>query len=70
MKTTIKYFLAVILGVSSLSACTMGDKGSEKKPDSVTIDTSVTPSKAAAEPSDTTLIDSLQTDTSKTGVKP
>lgn len=45
----------------------MGDKGSEKVPDSVKIDTNI---KASSQPaqqksSDTTLIDSLQTDHSK-----
>jgi len=64
MKHLTKYFFIAILGVCSFSACTMGDKGSEKKPDSVTIDTNIK-SQSATPPkqSDTTLIDSLQTDT-------
>lgn len=53
-----------------MSSCTMGDKGSEKVPDSVSIDTTITPAQPAQAPSDTTLIDSLQTDTTKAGVKP
>lgn len=65
MKAFTNYSLAVTLGVLLLSACTMGDKGSEKVPDSVRIDTGVTPAQPAGKPSDTTLIDSLQTDTSK-----
>jgi len=68
MKYVTKYLFIAGMGVLFLSACSMGDKGSEKKPDSVTIDTNmanqnVTPPKE----SDTTLIDSLQTDT--TGMK-
>lgn len=70
MKTSSKYFLAVTMGILFLSACTMGDKGSEKVPDSVSIDTNITPAQPAVSPSDTTLIDSLQTDTAKKVVKP
>lgn len=55
--------MIVALGLFSLSACTMGDKGSEKVPDSVSIDTNITPAQPAAKAPDTTLIDSLQTDT-------
>lgn len=71
MKNSAKYFIAATLGVLSFSACTMGDKGSEKVPDSVSIDTNI--SATNAEPttqiSDTTLIDSLQTDTTKPAKK-
>jgi len=72
MKNSAKYFIAVTLGVLSLSACSMGDKGSEKVPDSVSIDTNInaTNSQPAGQPSDTTLIDSLQTDTTSTVKKP
>lgn len=62
MKQLSRYFFIAIIGVLSLSACT-GDKGSEDKADSVTIDTNITPTQPATSPSDTTLIDSLQTDT-------
>jgi hypothetical protein len=69
MRHSAKYLL--IIGIASLSACTMGDKGSEKVPDSVKIDTSQKGKQPAPKNSDTTLIDSLQTDTaSKTGKKP
>lgn len=57
------------MGTLILSACTMGDKGSAKVPDSVSIDTTQQP-KQADKVSDTTLIDSLQTDTAKQGKKP
>jgi hypothetical protein len=72
MKNSAKYFIAVTLGVLSLSACSMGDKGSEKVPDSVSIDTNInaTNSQPAGQPSDTTLIDSLQTDTTSAVKKP
>ncbi|MET1054295.1 MAG: hypothetical protein ABWY16_03220 [Pedobacter sp.] len=64
MKHVTKYLFIAGFGVLSLSACTMGDKGSEKKPDSVTIDTNIKSQSATpAKQSDTTLIDSLQTDT-------
>jgi hypothetical protein len=64
MKHVTKHLFIASIGILFFSACTMGDKGSEKKPDSVTIDTNianqnVTPPKE----SDTSLIDSLQTDT-------
>lgn len=70
MRSSATYFLAAITGVLLMSSCTMGDKGSEKIPDSVSIDTTITPAQPAQAPSDTTLIDSLQTDTTKAGVKP
>lgn len=68
MKNVTKYLFIASAGVLFFSACSMGDKGSESKADSVTIDTNlanqnVTPPKE----SDTSLIDSLQTDT--TGMK-
>lgn len=69
MKALAIYTLAVTMGALLMSSCTMGDKGSEKVPDSVSIDTNVAPSQPASKPSDTTLIDSLQTDTSKAAVK-
>jgi hypothetical protein len=72
MKNSAKYFIAITLGVLSLSACTMGDKGSEKVPDSVSIDTNINATNAqpATQTSDTTLIDSLQTDTTSAVKKP
>jgi len=72
MKSSAKYFTVAVLGILSLSACTMGDKGSEKVPDSVRIDTNINATTTTQEPekaSDTTLIDSLQTDTSKAPAK-
>ena len=72
MKHTARYILIASLGIVSLSACTMGDKGSSKVPDSVKIDTTKkasTSTVAPAKPSDTTLIDSLQTDTAKKAKK-
>lgn len=65
MKSSIKYLMIATLGVMSLSACTMGDKGSTKVADSVKIDTNNKSQAASSAPktSDTTLIDSLQTDT-------
>lgn len=72
MKNSAKYFIVAVIAVLSFSACTMGDKGSEKVPDSIKIDT--TQKSAVAQPSakvsDTTLIDSLQTDTTKPVKKP
>lgn len=67
MKNSFQCLLIAGITVLSISSCTMGDKGSEKVPDSVKIDTSI---KASSQPaqqksSDTTLIDSLQTDHSK-----
>jgi len=73
MNSSAKYFIVAVLGVISFSACTMGDKGSEKVPDSVSIDTNITATSATqqtAASSDTTLIDSLQTDTTKPVAKP
>ncbi|MDO7743074.1 MAG: hypothetical protein MUP99_04845 [Pedobacter sp.] len=70
MMNSAKYFVIVIGAVLSLSACTMGDKGSEKVPDSVSIDTNMKAEQPASTPSDTTLIDSLQTDTTSAGKKP
>lgn len=72
MKSSAKYFTLAILGILSLSACTLGDKGSEKVPDSVKIDTNIkaTTAQPEAKVSDTTLIDSLQTDTTKPAKKP
>lgn len=70
MKVLTMYSFAVTMGAVLMASCTMGDKGSEKVPDSVSIDTNVVPSQPAAKPSDTTLIDSLQTDTSKAFHKP
>lgn len=68
MKNLFRYGFAVI-GLGLFSACTMGDKGSEKVPDSVRIDTSHKVAQPPAEPSDTTLIDSLQTDKGKASKK-
>ncbi|SEB01601.1 hypothetical protein [Pedobacter hartonius] len=73
MKDLAKYFSIAVVGILSLSACSMGDKGSEKVPDSVKIDTNIKSQQSSppAKTSDTTLIDSLQTDTAvKTGKKP
>lgn len=73
MKSPAKYIIVAVLGLISFSACTMGDKGSEKVPDSVRIDTNINATTATQEPaktSDTTLIDSLQTDTTKPAAKP
>ena len=64
MKKIAKYLFVATIGLGSLSACTMGDKGSEQVADSVKIDTNIKASQPNTEPSDTTLIDSLQTDTS------
>lgn len=61
MKNLFRYGFAVV-GLGLFSACTMGDKGSEKVADSVRIDTSHKVAQPPAEVSDTTLIDSLQTD--------
>lgn len=71
MKSLAKCFIIACLGVISLQACTMGDKGSEKVPDSVRIDTNrkAANQQPAQKPSDTTLIDSLQTDTTKPAKK-
>jgi len=65
MKHSIKYIFVAGAGILFLSACTMGDKGSDKVADSVKIDTNIqaTNTQPQAQPSDTTLIDSLQTDT-------
>jgi hypothetical protein len=65
MKHSAKYLIIAAIGV--LSSCTMGDKGSGKVPDSVKIDTNQKAQTAqpAQKTSDTTLIDSLQTDTAK-----
>ena len=63
-------FIAIFL-VSSLTACTLGDKGSDKVPDSVRIDTSVTNQSGTGQDSTKKpVIDSLQTDTSGMVVKP
>lgn len=64
MKSLLKYSLIVLVGGVSFSACT-GDKGSEKVADSVKIDTTQRPKQQETKASDTTLIDSLQTDTVK-----
>lgn len=71
MKHSASYILIASLGIVSLSACTMGDKGSSKVPDSIKIDTTKKSSTAApvTKTSDTTLIDSLQTDTAKKAKK-
>jgi hypothetical protein len=69
MKSSVKYYLAMTAGLF-ISACTMGDKGSEKVPDSVSIDTAVKTAQPQVKSSDTTLIDSLQTDTNQRVVKP
>ncbi len=68
MKDSAKYLIIAGIGLLSLSACTMGDKGGGKVPDSVKIDTS-RKAQPVQKNSDTTLIDSLQTDTAK-GKKP
>ena len=66
MKNSFKNLLIAGVAAFSFSSCTMGDKGSEKVPDSVKIDTSVKASQPVEKKSsDTTLIDSLQTDHSK-----
>lgn len=70
MKHSAKYILIATIGILSLSSCTMGDKGSSKVPDSVKIDTNIKASQPAQKASDTTLIDSLQTDTAKKTKKP
>lgn len=64
MKSLLKYSLIVLVGGISLSSCT-GDKGSEKVADSIKIDTTQKPKQQETKPSDTTLIDSLQTDKGK-----
>lgn len=71
MKNSFQCLLIAGITAVSISSCTMGDKGSEKVPDSVKIDTNI---KASSQPaqqksSDTTLIDSLQTDHSKPAKK-
>jgi hypothetical protein len=64
MKHVTKYLFITSIGILFLSACTMGDKGSEKVPDSVSIDTNIaSQSTTPAKQSDSSLIDSLQTDT-------
>ena len=64
MKHVTKYLFIASIGILFLSACSMGDKGSEKVPDSVSIDTNIeNQSKTPAKQSDSSLIDSLQTDT-------
>lgn len=64
MKRPVIYIISGLLSCLSISACTMGDKGSEKVPDSVRIDTL---QKATTERRQTDtggyIIDSLQTDT-------
>jgi hypothetical protein len=72
MKHLAKYLFIASIGVFSFSACTMGDKGSEKVPDSSKIDTNIkSQNSSKPQSSDTTLIDSLQTDTAGTaGKKP
>lgn len=70
MKSSANYFLVTVMGILLLSSCTLGDKGSEKVPDSVSIDTAIAPAQPTVAPSDTTLMDSLQTDTARAGVKP
>lgn len=65
MKNLLKYSLILMIGATALSACTMGDKGSEKVADSIKIDTTQKPAQPPGKASDTTLIDSLQTDTVK-----
>lgn len=67
MKHSAKYLFIALMGVISLSACSMGDKGSSKVPDSVKIDTNQKAKAPDQKTSDTTLIDSLQTDTAKKG---
>ena len=67
MKHSARYIIAASFGLFFLSSCTMGDKGSSKVPDSAKIDTNKKSQSAApvVKPSDTSLIDSLQTDTAK-----
>ncbi|MBB6502305.1 hypothetical protein [Pedobacter cryoconitis] len=45
MKSSFKYLLIAVIFISS---CTLGDKGSEKVPDSVKIDTTFRPSPAGS----------------------
>lgn len=56
----------------SVSSCTMGDKGSERVPDSVSIDTVERPKvqENTQDSSGKALIDSLQTDTGQFPNKP
>ncbi len=68
MKTLPKYIFAASFGMGLFSSCTMGDKGSEQTPDSVKIDTNIKAQQPEPNDNDTTLIDSLQTDTN--GRKP
>jgi hypothetical protein len=64
MKHVTKYLFIASIGILFLSACSMGDKGSEKVPDSVSIDTNIASQNTTpAKQSDSSLIDSLQTDT-------
>jgi hypothetical protein len=66
MKNSLRYLLIAGVTAVSFSSCTMGDKGSEKVADSVKIDTNRKPSQPVErKSSDTTLIDSLQTDHSR-----
>ncbi|MGY0039133.1 hypothetical protein [Pedobacter sp. NJ-S-72] len=67
MKNSLKCLLIAGITAVSFSSCTLGDKGSEKVPDSVKIDTNIKASQPVQQTksSDTTLIDSLQTDHSK-----
>lgn len=67
MENSLKCLLIAGLTAVSFSSCTLGDKGSEKVADSVKIDTNINASQPVQQKksSDTTLIDSLQTDHSK-----
>lgn len=67
---TLSAFIAVIL-MSSLAACTFGDKGSDKVPDSVRIDTAMSSQSGTGQDSTKKpVIDSLQTDTAGKLSKP
>ncbi|MBB5636693.1 putative small lipoprotein YifL [Pedobacter cryoconitis] len=68
MKNSFKCLLIAGVTAVSFSSCTLGDKGSEKVPDSIKIDTNIKASQPVQQKDSkdsTTLIDSLQTDHSK-----
>ncbi|KEQ29513.1 hypothetical protein N180_03905 [Pedobacter antarcticus 4BY] len=72
MKIPMIYSVLVTALLFSVSSCTMGDKGSERVPDSISIDTVERPKvqENSQDSSGKALIDSLQTDTGQFPDKP
>ncbi len=72
MKIPMIYSALATALLFSVSSCTMGDKGSERVPDSISIDTVERPKvqENTQDSSGKTLIDSLQTDTGQFPNKP